>query len=164
MSTRGEEPWKGLSCLSRNIWHFNWQNHVTEPVSFIWVFKKAEFSLYVKKSRYLSVCVDASCSSAVRRCVCPLQQEAGSRSHCPVSTHDNNVTQFYAKNIYLCLSTMNGGSESQLQHTVTTSMWLSNSFWRHFWISVVSLSQTSFHTLSTVGETPPGNVMTVCVD
>ncbi len=36
-------------------------------------------------------------------------------------------------------------------------MWLLNSFWRHFWISVVSLSQTSLHRRSTVGLQSGGN-------
>ncbi len=38
---------------------------------------------------------------------------------------------------------MHGGSESQSQHSIPTIMWLFNTLWRHFWISVVSFSQTS---------------------
>ncbi len=56
---------------------------------------------------------------------------------------------------HLSLSMMHGRSESQLQHNIKTSMCLFNSLWEHFWISVVSLSQTFLHTHSTVGETPP---------
>ncbi len=68
--------------------------------------------------------------------------------------------EFQVKNIYLSLSTMNGGSEYQSQHNITTSMWLFQRFkswWRHFWISVAMLSQTFLHTHSTAGKTPPGN-------
>ncbi len=38
MSARGGKPQEGLSCLSRNIRHFNRQSYVTGPVSFIWFF------------------------------------------------------------------------------------------------------------------------------
>ncbi len=65
-----------------------------------------------------------------------------------------------AKDVHLSLSTMHGGSESQSKHKITTSTWLFNSLWRHFWISVVLLSQTSVHTHSTEGKTPPGKVLT----
>ncbi len=49
-------------------------------------------------------------------------------------------------------------------HNITTLMWLFRSLWRHFWILVVLLSQMYFHTHSTVGETPPGNVITIHAD
>ncbi len=80
-----------------------------------------------------------------------------------LSAHDN-VMWFKAKNVWLSLSMMHCGSESQSQHNVTTSMWLLNSLWRHFWLSVASLSQTSLHTRSTVGEMPPDNVVTVLAE
>ncbi len=62
---------------------------------------------------------------------------------------------FKAKNIYLSLSTVHGGSESQSRHNITTSMRLFNSLCRYFWISVVSLSQTSLHTHSHSGPNVP---------
>ncbi len=99
-----------------------------------------------KRSCYLSVCANASWSSVVWRCVCPRQRETGSRSSYP---------GLQAKNDYLSLSAMNSGSESQSLHNITTSIWLLNNFWRYCWISVVLLSQTSFHTQSTVGKTSP---------
>ncbi len=58
---------------------------------------------------------------------------------------------------------MHSGSESQSQHNITTSMSLFYSLGRHFWILVVSLSQTPLPTHSTVGEMPLGNIMTVCM-
>ncbi len=72
------------SCLLRNIRHFNQQSHVTGPVSFILVFRKNKTNLAYtwKRSHCLSVCADASCSSAIRRHVGSPQREAGSRSHC----------------------------------------------------------------------------------
>ncbi len=106
------------------------------------------------EKKLLSACAVAWCGSAVGRRICPQQWEAGSRSWCPVSTHNDNVMRFQAKNVYLSLSTTNGGS-SQSQHIIVTSLWLLNSFWGHIWISVVSLCQTSLYTHSTVGETPP---------
>ncbi len=56
------------------------------------------------------------------------------------------------------------GSDSQSQPNKTASLCLFNSMWRHLWISVVSLRQTSFHTHSAVSETPPGKVTFVPVD
>ncbi len=32
------EPRTGPSCLSRNIWHLNWQIHVTGPKTVMWLF------------------------------------------------------------------------------------------------------------------------------
>ncbi len=47
---RGGEPQVGLSCLSKNIQHFNRQSHITGPVvSLIRVLKNAEYSFYVEK-------------------------------------------------------------------------------------------------------------------
>ncbi len=68
-------------------------------------------------------------------------------------TYGDNRMWFKAKNVYLSISKMHRGSESQSQHNITTSMWLFNSLCGHFWILVVSLSQTSFHTHNTEGET-----------
>ncbi len=53
-----------------------------------------------------------------------------------------------SENLCSSLHTMRGGSESQSQHNTTTSTWLFYSFWRHFWILVVSR------------KTPAGDVMT----
>ncbi len=75
----------------------------------------------------------------------------------------DHVMWFQAKNVCL-FSMMHGGSESLSQHNTATPMWLFNSLWRHFWIWVVSLCQTFFHTHSGVGETPPGGVMTMFGD
>ncbi len=60
---------------------------------------------------------------------------------------------FQVRNICLFPQCMVG---KNLNHNtyITTSMWLFNSLWRHFWL-VVSLTQTSFHTHFTVGKTPP---------
>ncbi len=36
--SRGEEPWAGLSCLSRNIRHFNQQSHITGRKTVMWLY------------------------------------------------------------------------------------------------------------------------------
>ncbi len=53
----------------------------------------------------------------------------------------------------LCLYTMHSGSESQSQYNNIYGNF--DSLWRHFLISVVSLSHTSFRTHSTEGKIPP---------
>ncbi len=85
-------------------------------------------------------------------------------SCCPASTHGDNVMWLKMKNILLSFSMMHGWSESLSQHNITTPVWLFNSLWRHFWVSVVSLSQTFHHTHSTAGKTPTGNTMTIFTD
>ncbi len=55
-----------------------------------------------KRGLYLSVCADASCSSVGGRRVCPQQQQAGSRSRCPVSTQDEMRRDFKWK-MFICL-------------------------------------------------------------
>ncbi len=131
VNTGGGKPREGLSCLSRNVWHFNRQSHITGPLSFIRVLKNAEFSLYGEK-KPLSVCL---CWCFMQLCnweTCPSSAaKGGGLSRCPSSAHADHVMRFQAKNVHLSLSTTNSGSESQSQHNITTSVLLLNSFWRH---------------------------------
>ncbi len=123
----------------RNIWHFNLQSHKATlqdqktvmwsyAVSLIWVWEI--LNLWVESRRPPSVCISALCSS------CRVDSDF----------NYNDVTWFQKENVCLSLSTIHGGSESKSQNNITTSMWLFNSLWRHLWLSIVSLSQTSFHT------------------
>ncbi len=87
-----------------------------------------------------------SCISAVGRHLSTTARSKKYRfgSHCPVCMNGDYVMRFHAKNVYLSLFTMHGGSEPQSRHNITTSMWLFNSL-RHFWILIVLLRQTFLH-------------------
>ncbi len=97
------------------------------------------YSIYIisKNAKLLRGKVVATCLSVPTPCassrqgdsVHPRQREAGS-SCCPSSTHGDNVMWFQAKNIYLSLTKMHIGSESQSQLNITTSMWVYNSWYR----------------------------------
>ncbi len=115
--------WGWGSCLWRNIRQCNPQSHVTGPKivhAFIYGvinvgFKKCWIQLTCGKVAATFFWDSASWSSAVGR-----QKQDIQGSRCLLT-----VTMWYkTKNVHLSLFMMHGGPESQSQHNITTSMWL----------------------------------------
>ncbi len=103
MSTRSGEPQTGLSCLSWNILHSNWQSRATGPVMLyvVWWGKVAVTRLF--KPKFLRAAPARGKRVWVRMWAKARGRNYPCRPCCLLTM----------KKVYLSVSTMHGGSESQ---------------------------------------------------
>ncbi len=162
------KPFLSSCKMCQNIQHFNPQSHVTGPKN-----SNGEvcgvFDMSLKNAEF--ICGEAAATRLLHAApvgggsVCHRQWGAGSAAvGLAVSSQWSSDVILMKMFIGLSPRCVVGQNLSHNSNNNNNKInVIIEQLWRRFWMSVVSLSQTSLHTHSTAGETPPGGVTTIHV-